>query len=71
MAKKKAELTGLDALYASFLTKLSSSEREAIEEMGVAQAMPAFRKYLNSLTEAEMAAAVAGESPEPESEEEE
>lgn len=60
-AKKAATLTGLDALYAQFLATLSSSERETIEELGVAQAMPAFRKFLNSLTEDEMAEAVSGE----------
>lgn len=53
-----AKLTGLEALYADFLSKLSSSERESIEENGVAQGMPAFRKYLNTLSESEMVAMV-------------
>lgn len=59
--KQSAKLVGLEALYAAFLAKLSSSERESIEEKGVAQAMPAFRKFLNTLSEAEMTALVSEE----------
>lgn len=62
MAKsKKVEIVGIEGLYQAFLAKLSSSERESIEEKGIAQAMPAFRKFLNSLSDAEMTALVAGE----------
>ena len=68
--KKESKLTGLEALYSQFLAKLSSSERESIEKMGIAHAMPAFRKFLNSLSEPEMAEAV-GKVEAPETPEEE
>ena len=53
--------TGLDGLYQAFLSKLSSGERESIEEKGIVQAMPAFRKYLMTLSEMEMTALVSDE----------
>jgi len=61
-SKSKAKkVSGLDGLYQAFLSKLSSGERESIEEKGIVQAMPAFRKYLMTLSEMEMTALVSGE----------
>jgi hypothetical protein len=68
MATKGKKKFGLESLYAKFLASLSSSEVESIKEAGMGRAMPAFRKYLNSLSEPELIAAVA--EPEKEAEEE-
>ncbi len=57
--KVKEVKTGLNALYAKFLSGLSSSEKESIKEKGLAQAMPAFRKYFNSLSDAEVSSIVS------------
>lgn len=66
MAKSKKKSNGLKALYASFLARLSSSERESIKLNGLAKALPAFRKYLNTLSEPEMAEIVGVEEEEAE-----